>query len=479
MASKKSSAVPKRPTAATLAPRDSRYFGRNFFQSSSPSPTRNTAPEAAATLRSIPKESVMRSAMLAPSLPLPALIASLPSTESSVWLPALHHLLAICVQRIVNNPLRCIDFVVVLKIQAAKPFRDGVQPRALRLLPQRVVGVRAIHDLAKQHQRRIPRQIVFLQNRLERTFFAMVAQFHGWDIKRHCSKFLRFAHHLLRRNKMKFRLRVHKFSDQPGARHAIDLYMFTRNPLHTPSLHIRDMNLLDAPDAPIWGMIPTRPASAREKVSRRRLPMAITKPANEEARVIALDKYAILDTDPEQFFDDLTLLASHVCNTPIALISLVDEDRQWFKSRVGLDASETSRDIAFCSTAILRSDVFVVPDALKDDRFRNNPLVLSDPHVRFYAGAPLINEDGYALGTLCVVDRAPRELAPDQREALKALSRLVLAQLEFRRNLILLKEALTDRSKEEHERQSELVHVQETLMRVMGLRQLPASTRTR
>jgi len=207
--------------------------------------------------------------------------------------------------------------------------------------------------------------------------------------------------------------------------------------------------------------------------------MAITKPANEEARVIALDKYAILDTDPEQFFDDLTLLASHVCNTPIALISLVDEDRQWFKSRVGLNASETSRDIAFCSTAILQTDVFVIPDALADERFRDNPLVVSDPHIRFYAGAPLINEDGYALGTLCVVDRAPRELAPEQKEALKALGRLVLAQLEFRRNLILLKEALSDRTKEEHERQRELVHVQETLMRVLGLRQPPKSASAR
>ena len=203
--------------------------------------------------------------------------------------------------------------------------------------------------------------------------------------------------------------------------------------------------------------------------------MAITKPANEEARVIALDKYAILDTDPEQSFDDLTLLASYVCKTPMALISLVDEDRQWFKSRVGIDASETSRDIAFCSTAILQSDVFVVPDALADERFRDNPLVVSDPHIRFYAGAPLINEDGYALGTLCVVDRAPRDLAPDQKEALKALSRLVLAQLEFRRNLILLKEALSDRSKEEHERQRELLRVQETLLRVLGLRQPPKS----
>ncbi len=207
--------------------------------------------------------------------------------------------------------------------------------------------------------------------------------------------------------------------------------------------------------------------------------MAITKPANEQARVIALDKYAILDTDPEQFFDDLTLLASYVCNTPIALISLVDEDRQWFKSRVGLDASETSRDIAFCSTAILQTDVFVIPDALADERFRDNPLVVSDPHIRFYAGAPLINEDGYALGTLCVVDRAPRELAPEQKEALKALSRLVLAQLEFRRNLILLKEALSDRTKEEHERQRELIHVQETLMRILGLRQVPKSASAR
>jgi GAF domain-containing protein len=197
--------------------------------------------------------------------------------------------------------------------------------------------------------------------------------------------------------------------------------------------------------------------------------MVVQMPTNEVARVAALQRYAILDSEPEQGFDDLTLLASYICQTPIALISLVDENRQWFKSRVGLSISETSREIAFCSRAILQSDIFIVPDTLQDERFRNNPLVVSEPNIRFYAGAPLITEEGYALGTLCVVDRTPREVSPDQKEALKALSRLVLAQLEFRRNLVLLKEALNDRTKEEHERQKELTEVQETLFRVLGL----------
>jgi two-component system, NtrC family, sensor kinase len=194
-------------------------------------------------------------------------------------------------------------------------------------------------------------------------------------------------------------------------------------------------------------------------------------PANEEGRIAALQKYAILDSEPEQGFDDLTLLASYICRTPIALISLVDESRQWFKSRVGVTVSETPRDIAFCSTAILSSEVMIVPDTLKDDRFRNNPLVVSEPNIRFYAGAPLITEEGFALGTLCVVDRTPRDFSPEQKDALKALSRLVLAQLEFRRNLMLLREALNDRTKEEHERQKELRRLQETLLRVVGLKQ--------
>jgi two-component system, NtrC family, sensor kinase len=195
--------------------------------------------------------------------------------------------------------------------------------------------------------------------------------------------------------------------------------------------------------------------------------------APDQDRVAALQKYAILDTEPEQAFDDLTLLASFVCKTPIALISLVDENRQWFKSKVGLDTSETPRDIAFCSTAIQQVDVMVVPDTMKDERFRNNPLVVAEPRIRFYAGAPLITEEGYALGTLCVVDHAPREFGADQKEALQALGRLVLAQLEFRRNLQLLKEALTDRTQAEHERERELLKVQQTLTRVLGLRIVP------
>jgi hypothetical protein len=188
---------------------------------------------------------------------------------------------------------------------------------------------------------------------------------------------------------------------------------------------------------------------------------------NDAARVSALQKYAILDSEPEQAFDDLTLLASYVCKTSMALISLIDEDRQWFKSKVGVSATETSRDIAFCSTAIQQPDIFVVPDALQDERFRTNPLVVSEPKIRFYAGVPLINEDGYALGTLCVIDRTPRDLAPDQEAALKALSRLVLMQMEFRRNLMLLKEALSNRTREEHERERELKKVQDTLIRVL------------
>ena len=190
----------------------------------------------------------------------------------------------------------------------------------------------------------------------------------------------------------------------------------------------------------------------------------------EAARVAALDRYAILDTEPEQTFDDLVVLAAHVCRTPIAMLSLVDDHRQWFKSRVGVEIRETPRESSFCARAIQQRDLFIVPDTQNDDVYRENPMVLGEPHIRFYAGAPLINEDGFALGTLCVIDKQPRELDEAQKEALRSLSRLSLVQMELRQNLRFLKEALNDRTREEHARELELKRLEEKLVRVLGLR---------
>ena len=161
----------------------------------------------------------------------------------------------------------------------------------------------------------------------------------------------------------------------------------------------------------------------------------------EAARLEALRKYEILDTEPEMAYDDLALLASHICETPMAAITMVDADRQWFKARVGLAVPETSRSISFCTHAIEQRGIYVVPDALADATLRDNPQVTGDPHIRFYAGAPLIAREGHALGTLCVVDRRPRQLTPAQTEALGALQRQVEAQLELRRRLIELRAA--------------------------------------
>jgi GAF domain-containing protein len=167
-------------------------------------------------------------------------------------------------------------------------------------------------------------------------------------------------------------------------------------------------------------------------------------PPDEPARMEALRQYGVLDTLPEQAFDDLTLLAAHICQTPVALISLVDTERQWFKSRIGWDASETPRDMAFCAHAIVAPGSLVVPDALADERFAHNPLVLAEPHIRFYAGAPLRAPDGHALGTLCVIDHVPRVFTKEQRAALEALSRQVMAQLELRRCQVQLERIRAD-----------------------------------
>jgi PAS domain S-box-containing protein len=156
-------------------------------------------------------------------------------------------------------------------------------------------------------------------------------------------------------------------------------------------------------------------------------------PANEEARLRALYSYEVLDTPPEPTFDGIARLAAQICATPIALISLVDERRQWFKSCTGLEARQAGRDVAFCTHALLQPEVLIVPDVLADPRFARNPLVTGEPHVRFYAGAPLINPEGLALGTVCVLDRVPRQLTREQVRALETLAEQVVAQLELRR----------------------------------------------
>jgi GAF domain-containing protein len=155
-------------------------------------------------------------------------------------------------------------------------------------------------------------------------------------------------------------------------------------------------------------------------------------PINESDRLVALDRYKILDTLPEQVYDDLTQLAADICGTPIALISLIDKDRQWFKSRVGIDATETPRDISFCGHAVAANAILNVPDASLDPRFADNPLVAKEPNIRLYVGVPLITDDNFALGTLCVIDRQPHDLTEQQIRQLEALSRLVISQFELR-----------------------------------------------
>lgn len=158
-----------------------------------------------------------------------------------------------------------------------------------------------------------------------------------------------------------------------------------------------------------------------------------------------MDSYSILDTLPESDYDNLTAIAAEICGTPISLISLIDDKRQWFKSHHGVDASETPKEYAFCGHAInTPNDVFIVQDARNDERFQDNPLVTEDPHVIFYAGVPLVSKAGLALGTLCVIDHKPHLLSQSQIRSLSALSNQAMNLLELRKNKLLLEQAITD-----------------------------------
>lgn len=170
--------------------------------------------------------------------------------------------------------------------------------------------------------------------------------------------------------------------------------------------------------------------------------MKAKTPPQEAARLEALRQYRILDTPSEQAYDDITALAAFICDVPIALISLVDADRQWFKSKVGLEISETSRDVSFCAHAILNQHMLIVHDALQDERFVDNSLVSCSPGIRFYAGVPLVTPEGQSIGTLCIIDHRPRDLSENQKKTLEALARQVVMQLELQRVSSQLADAL-------------------------------------
>ena len=162
------------------------------------------------------------------------------------------------------------------------------------------------------------------------------------------------------------------------------------------------------------------------------------KPMNEAARLRSLSEYRILGTKPEKAFDNITKMASEICQTPIALISLVDEKRQWFKSKVGLEANETERDISFCAHTILDSKPMVVEDALFHEKFRDNPLVQEEPHIRLYAGFPLQTDINHRIGTLCVIDRIPKSLTNSQYKVMQGLAEQATTLLELRRRSLAL-----------------------------------------
>jgi GAF domain-containing protein len=170
--------------------------------------------------------------------------------------------------------------------------------------------------------------------------------------------------------------------------------------------------------------------------------MKAPEPENEAERLAALKEYRILDTVAEQLYDDIVILAVNICQVPMALISLVDESRQWFKAKVGVQARQTRREVAFCAHAILHTEPLIVRDATKEERFADSTLVKGAPFIRFYAGYPLVNPEGFALGTLCAIDRKPRRLSAKQDRLMQALARQVMALLELRRTASHLAHAL-------------------------------------
>ncbi len=167
-------------------------------------------------------------------------------------------------------------------------------------------------------------------------------------------------------------------------------------------------------------------------------------PKNETKRLEALRNYHILDSAPEREFDDFVKLASHICCVPMATLTFVDGDRQWFKARIGIENSESPREDSFCAHTILAGNLLLVEDATTDPRFADSPLVTGEPYVRFYAGAPLMDAEGHGLGTICVLDRAPRTLNDEEKKTLEALARLVVSQMELRRVSCALAEVLSD-----------------------------------